>query len=162
MKNLVVLWEKFRHKAFDQVVATTKPLLNTDSLNIDCNLLAGCAYTHIGKIQESVAYLEITQNHAPAISWQKSWVYQYLGNNYFLLQEYTKSRKALNACIALKSSKEIVNEAKKTLSLLGLDSYYDDWIVLETKHFIFHFQEGYTGSIHDFAQKREEAYRTLC
>ena len=155
------LWEYFRHKEFDKVILQTESLLKGDSLNIDFNLLVGCSYTHIGDIKKSINYLEIVKNNSPEKSWQKSWALNYLGNNYFILQEYDKSKNAFEECVSLKPSKDIVNEAKHSLSILGLDSYYKDWITIETDHFIFHFQAGFSGDIDDFVMKREKAFAQI-
>lgn len=73
-----------------------------------------------------------------------------------------EAEKLLEECVKKNGSAETTQYAVNLMRTLNLKSYFDDWTILETKHFIFHFHPSFTRSqIDGYSKKLEDVYEKI-
>ncbi|MDO9256815.1 MAG: tetratricopeptide repeat protein [Bacteroidales bacterium] len=155
------LWMIYDSHDFKSVISKAKPLLENDTNNLDLNLVLGRAYTEQGDFTDAVPYLEFTVKNDIYNSSRKAWALGYLGTCYFMLQKYDDSEKSLNECIRLNSTKNATNNAYANSLLFGFHEFYENWEIVETDNFRFHFQNMNAAEIVKYTSVREQAYKEI-
>ncbi len=155
------LWKSYTEQKFNYVIENATPLLQKDPGNIDLNLMLGRSYSDIGNFKKAIPYLEETVKKDTANTWCKPWALAYLGTCYFMEQKYDASKKNLNECINLNILKNPTNYAYGLTLLFGYNAFYDNWKIVESDHFRFHFQKMTDADIEKYVLLREQAYNLI-
>lgn len=153
------LWKLYNSHDFTSVIEKGKLLLDSESNNLDLNLILGRTYTDQGNYNDAIPYLDYTVKNDN--SWRKAWAFGYLGTCYYMLQKYDDSEKSLNECINLKVTKNATNDAYGKSFLFGFDKFYKNWKIVESDNFRFHFQNMNDAEIEKYISSREIAYREI-
>ena len=148
-------------KDYDAVIKNSKSYINSDSLKVDLGVLLGRTYTDKGDYKTAIPYLINTINKDTHNSWRKAWALACIGTCYFMTQNYDKSRKAIQECIELNSTKNATNYAHKRLLLFGFDTTYKNWEIVKSNNFRFHFQNMSSSDIKNFVSTRENAFQKI-
>jgi len=151
----------YMSKDFDQAIIKAKELLKNDPNNIDFKMILGRALTDIGNYKEAIPYLEYTVDNDLDNTWKKAWALDYLGTCYFMLQKYDDSKKSLNDCISLNATRNATNDANGKSLLFGFDKFYNEWEIVESDNFRFHFQNMSDSDIKNYISSRELAFQNI-
>lgn len=155
------LWKLYQSQDYEKVIKETKPHLDTDSLKLDINLLLGRTYADKGDFKSAIPHLDYTVNNDKNNSWRKAWALGYLGTCYFVLEDYNNSRKSTKECFELNGTKNATRYAYKRIILLGFDDFYEDWKIIESDNFRFHFQNMSDSDIDRYISSREIAFKNI-
>lgn len=162
-QNLILeeLWKLYQSQDYDKVIERAKPLLETDSLKVELNLLLGRTYADKGNFKIAIPYLDYTVNNETQNSWRKAWALGYLGTCHFMLQDYDNSKKVTKKCIELNATKIATQYAYKRNLLFGFDEFYKNWKIIESDNFRFHFQNMSDSDIKNYISSREIAFQNI-
>ncbi len=151
----------YSSKKYQSVLDKAIPLLEKVSANADLNLVIGRTIADQADYKNAVPYLENTVKLDRENSWKKAWALNYLGTCYFMLEDYDDSGKALNECIRLNATRNATNDAYGKSVYFGFNEFYNNWKLLETQHFRFHFQDMNDADIEKYVALRENAFKGI-
>lgn len=155
-------WELYSKRQYNAAYQAALTILSTERTSSEANLIAGRSLVAERKYKPGIDYLETVLKFPDVPNSSRAWALNDLGVSYFYLQDYVKSKQALEQSYQLNATKNATVHAGKYLRLLGLDPAFDTWIKKETPHFIFHFQD--TVSVADmnaFMQNKERAFGNI-
>lgn len=155
------LWKYYLANDYNQVIEKANRLLDTEPNKIELNLVLGRSYTNKGEFKKAIPFLIYTINKDTTNSWQKAWAYAEIGRCYFMEQKYEESKKAIAGCLSTNATKKATKYAYGQSLLYGFDKFYDNWKIVETDHFRFHFQNTNNTDIEKFVSLKEEAYKRI-
>ena len=155
------LWKIYNARKYDSVISLTELLIKTDPNNKDFNLLLGRSYADKQEFNKAIPFLETVVKNDTNNSWKKHWGLLYLGNSYFMTQEYKDSKNSLEECINLNITKLATNIALNSFRLFGYDRFYDNWIIKESDNIRFHFQNLPGDKIEGFISSRDSAFKKI-
>jgi hypothetical protein len=78
-----------------------------------------------------------------------------------MTREYEKSKQVLEECIKLNATNNITQHAYKRTLLFGHHNFYDNWKVIASENFRFHFQNMADDDIQKFISSHEAAYQKI-
>jgi len=159
--SLEELWKLYRFHNYKLVIEKATPLLNVESNNINFNLLLGRTYADMGDYEDAIPYLNRAIENDNYFSGRKVKVFGYLGTCYFMLQKYDNSKDALKKGINLSVNENESDNLHTMYSLFGFDEFYENWKVIETDSFRFHFQNMSDIEIKKYISLREKAYKLI-
>ncbi len=156
------LWDLYKTGQFPEVVAKGQALLNTGTVSAQVELAVGRALVDLGQPEAGLPYLKRAGDQDPNRTWVYAWAQNYLGNAQALLGNLPAARQAYQLARDCGATRNATRTAGRSLRGLGLDAYYDDWIVEETAHFVFSFSPR-LGIIdrQGFVAEREEAFTAI-
>jgi len=146
---------------YDQTIAKANEYLADDTNNLEYKSILGRALFDMGETESALPILEYVVKNDKNNTWTKAWSLAYLGKSYFMLSEYLKSENALKACIELNATKNATNEAYSTLILFGFYKFFNDWEIIESDNFRFHFQKKSDTDKKLFIDTRETAFQKI-
>ncbi len=148
-------------KSFRPASAACDALQN-EPQNSALNLKCGRDLADGGDSTGAIAYLENVLTLEAQNSRDKALALHYLGRCYFVIGEYDKSRKAFSDSANMGVGEDFASGARWYQNLLGYSDFYAPWSVLESEHFVFHFQT--PSVVQDqahFIKTREAAYKDI-
>ncbi|MBN1462726.1 MAG: hypothetical protein JW922_03510 [Paludibacteraceae bacterium] len=152
----------YSRKQYDEVIEKATPYLNVDSTKTEASLFIGRSYADKKEYSKALPYLlYVAENDTSWSKWRKSWALDYLGRTYFMLGEYDKSKKSLEACIELAGTKNSVADAKSLFKCFAYDLDLATWKKVETEHFVFYFQNMTEDKIEKITTSEENAFITI-
>jgi tetratricopeptide (TPR) repeat protein len=132
--------------------------LKKDSLSTELNHIIGRVYAERKQYDKAIPYLEKGARKENTQNWIQAWSLAYLGEAYYLTDKYENSKEALEACLKLNATPTVNKFAKRRKSIYLMELYFDNWIILETEHIRFHFQDtSVIKNIESYMQRRESA-----
>jgi hypothetical protein len=156
------LWPLYKEGRFEEVVTRGKALLNTGNETPQVLLAVGRALVDLGRLEESQLYLVRAARLDPAQTWVYAWSQVYLGFSHARQGQMDLARQALRKGRDCRATENATRTAQSNLRGLGLDEFFDDWTVLETEHFRFHFSPRLAVFDREgFALVREEAFARI-
>ncbi len=156
------LWDLYNHKQYNILLEKTDKLLQNNSNDITINLIKGRTLADIGEYQEAKPLIEKAIQLDKKNSWQKAWGLVYLGIIDFNLSNNLKAKEDFTNCLTLNATKNVNKTSKKLLLLFGLDNYYNNWNIIETKNFVFHFPPHSVIANQDsFANSKQDAFNII-
>ncbi len=159
--SLVDIEKLFESFKYDEVIDKAQKLMDIDSLKTEMKLFIGKSYTEKGEYNNALPYLEYAKENDSEKPWIKAWAMAYMGKCYYMLEDYEKSRKYLNASIELNADENSTRYAELKRLYFGFDDFYKDWKIVESDHFIFHFQNMQDFEASQFIKLREDAYKEI-
>lgn len=155
------LAEAFKNNDFDKVLVIAENILKSNPLDFDALWASGKVYNGKFQYQKAVSYLTKALQNANK-EWQIAWCHTDLMESYFAIGDKEQSvghflkAKELNG--TENSKKQLISLAKR----FGFDEVYKNWVMKETNHIIFHFQD--TSSIKNvdyYINERENAFLAI-
>lgn len=156
------LWERYKAGQFEEVVKQGQAMLNTGTESAQIALAVGRALTDLGQSEAALPYLIRAVKNDPDRTWVYAWAQVYLGHIHARLGDLKAATEAYKLARDCGATRNATRSAFNNMRLLGLDEFYDDWPVVETDHFVFHFSPRL--GIMDrssFILDREAAYATI-
>jgi len=132
--------------------------LEEEPENIDYILILGRALTDYGEYNKAIPHLKYTVENDPHNSWRKAWALGYLGSCYYMISEHEKSKKVLKDCVEFNATSNATNYATNRFLQFGYHKFFDDWTMIESDNFKFHFQKMDEMDAKSYADSREEAF----
>ena len=145
----------------EKAIEMATELLKASHDNIQYKLVLGRALADMGKFKDAIPHLEFTATNAPGSNWRKAWALDYLGGCYFMTDRYYDAKKAIDACIQMNATQNATNDATRKSLLYGTNEYYNDWKIIESDHFRFHFQNMSETDRNKFVSSSETAFQTI-
>jgi len=151
--------ELYNNKDFNQVITLGKQVLLSDPDNPFVNSIVGRAFKDTKQIKEAIPYLikgTIETENKPYV---RAWSYVYLGECYFLTDDYNKSKECYYKCLQLNATENVTKKAQISLKQLQMDETYEKWDTISSAHLRFHFQaKDRIPNIENYIKSREAAY----
>ncbi len=147
---------------FQQVVDEGLALARRDSNNAQINLAIGRSLFDMGNWKEGKPYLKRAVEADTQQQSVYAWGLVYLGRCHILAGDLDLATHAFTRARECGATQNATRTAAMNLRGLGLDEYFEDWIVVETDHFEFHFSPRL--GIMDrsgFVLDREAAYKKI-
>lgn len=155
------LFKRYNSGDYKLVIEKAQPLREMDRENVDLNLIIGRSLTDLQHYETAVKYLETAVNNDKTNSWRKAWGLGYLGTCFFMLENYENSENSINECIRLNATKNATNYAYGASLLFGYNKFYDNWKLVESENFRFHFQNMSEPDIKNYIASREAAFQNI-
>lgn len=146
---------------YEEAINKALEYLKVEPKYITFHLVLGQVYTDIFEYKKAITHLEFTVENDSLNSFKKAIALEYLGICNFMLSDYEKSEDNLDKCIKLNARKTITDEAIRKKELFGYNKFYEDWKIIETNNFRFHFQKMKDSEIQLYMKSREEAFKLI-
>ena len=131
------LWELYKQGRFEDVIREGKVELTTGTPTAQVNLAVGRSLVDLGKIDESLIYLDTAIRLDPRKTWIYAWGQVYLGVVHFRQDRPDQARAAWIKARDSAATQNATRNAMIHLKLLGLAESYNDWNSFTTEHFEF-------------------------
>ncbi len=126
-----------------------------DNCNESKNKLLGEINLQQGNYLQAVKYFESIKSCNNSSGYNRCWAMYNLGFCYFALNKPKLSEQNLDSCIILGISIDLNRDSKIAKLRFGMDSIYTNWIILESIHFKFHFQDTTGHHVASYIEKME-------
>jgi len=130
----------FKNSGYRRVVELGERILEDQSGDYGVFLLLGKAYNALNKFDEALPFL-VKANEYAEIEWQYASAYVELMEAYYGLGVRDKAKRYYNKGTHVRGSKKVQRKFQKLALLFGYNEVYNDWITVETRNFIFHFED---------------------
>jgi tetratricopeptide (TPR) repeat protein len=152
----------FTERKYEEIVQETSKMLAAEPDNPVLNLAAGRALADLKQYQKALPYLKRADREFPEKQrWIQGWALGYLGLCEYMTGDYRKAKTDLAAAVALNATANSAQFARNYQKLFSFDEYYNNWKMVESERFVFHFQPSAMGNIAEFIRDREEAFATI-
>jgi tetratricopeptide (TPR) repeat protein len=156
------LWGLYKEGRFEDVVREGKVELTTGTPTGQVNLAVGRALVDLGRVSEGLPYLEQAVRADPAKTWVYAWAQCYLGSGQYQLGNVPQAKEALIKARDCDATRNATRYAVRTLKLLGMSEFYDEWSSFTSEHFAFRFSSNLVDFDEaGFARRHEEAFDTI-
>lgn len=158
-----VLWKKYNERNYEFILEKTSGL-NLSESSVDIKLLLGRVYIDLGKPDQGLSYLTAVLEDKQQIKWRTAWADAYLGVAYFQKGNYKSAREHLKNALSLNATETVNKFIKNKMALFGFSEDYENFIVKETEHIVFHFDPilAAEGKINDeFVKIREKSFNNI-
>lgn len=152
----------YSQKNYDEVITKAGAILETDADNACAAMYLGSAYEETMQFDKAIPYLEAAVANGKADSVCLARSECVLGLCDYMIGDRENAVASLNDSIACNADSEIAKEANDILKGINADSYFDDWVTVESEHFQFHFHPSFSETKREwFVQTREDAYKEV-
>lgn len=156
------LWDLYSSGDYDLVIDVGESLLEIDPEGVELNLLLGRAYADNNEPGQAIPFLKTAIRSSNSNSSNNAWAGNYLGKCYFAIGEYDAARNALEKCVALNATKNVTSSSKSWLRTFGFHPFFEDWDVIESTHFVFHFSpDTHVEDKMEYVEIRERAFKQI-
>ena len=156
------MYEQYNKGHFSQVISYCREVIEENSDDVAHLLLMGRALVDLGKPGVGLPYLKKAMSLHKGYDWMKAWGLAYLGLASFATGDRALSKNAFSACGEMSVSKNAAKFSSDWSTVLGFDLLYNDWKVVETENFIFHFQTPSPVTDYSaFADARQKGFDTV-
>lgn len=131
--------ENFWKGNFDKTIEIGKTILETEPNDFETILFLARAEDEKGNFKNAIPYLENAKKLMKD-DWQKSWTFIEIAKNSYGLGKFNDAKLIYKEALKIKGTKNSEKELKKFGMLSGLDEFYKNWKINETKNIIFHFE----------------------
>lgn len=131
--------ENFLKGNFDKTIEIGKKILETEPNDFETILFMAKAENEKGNFKNAIPYLESAKKLMKE-DWQKSWTLLEAAKNSFGGGNIEDAKKMYNEALKINGTKNSVNELKKFGMVTGLDEFYNNWKIRESRNIIFHFE----------------------
>lgn len=129
----------FKNKEFEKVIKLGKQVLEFEPNDFDGLLGIGKAYNILNEFENANTYLE-RAIHCAEQDWQFAWSNIELMESNFAIGNIEQAKEHYKKSLEYKGTKNSTKKLKGLALLFGFDKVYEDWEIMETENFIFHFQ----------------------
>lgn len=153
--------ENFWKGDFDKTIEIGKKILETEPNDFETILFIAKAENGKGNFKNAISYLENAKNLMKE-DWQKSWTLLETAKNSFGDGNIEDAKKNYNEALKISGTKNSVKELKKFGMLTGLDEFYNNWKIRESKNIIFHFEDKISEQeIERIVKTRQNAFEAI-
>ena len=145
----------------EETINRADEYLEEEPDNIDYKLILGRALTDYGEYKKALPYLIFTIENDAHNSWRKAWALGYVGSCYYMLNKHENSKQALKECVELNATGNATDYATNQFLQFGYYKFFDDWEIIESENFRFHFQKMNEEEKKEFVDSRENAYKEI-
>lgn len=131
--------ENFWNGNYDKTIDIGKQILETEPNDFETILFIARAEDEKGNFENAIPYLDNAKK-LMSEDWQKSRVFLELAKNCFGIGKIEDAKLFYNEALKTKGTKNSEKELKKFGMLTGLDEFYKNWKIKETKDIIFHYE----------------------
>lgn len=128
----------FKAKNYKEAVSLGQKVLETNPSDFEANLIISASYNSLGDFQNALPYSKKLESTAESDE-QKSWMLMQVMMANYGLGNKEISKKYYDKAKSIKGPEKAVLELDHLGKYLGFDSFYDQWITVETENMIFHF-----------------------
>jgi len=133
--------ESFSIHNFDKAIAIGKEILKSEPEDFETNLTIARAEDEKGNFNAAKPFLEKSKTLMKE-DWQKSWALLENAKNNFGLGNLEVAKQYYKDACKITGTKNSTKSLKSFGMLTGLDEFYNEWKIKETKNIVFHFQNG--------------------
>jgi len=150
--------ENFRNGDYDKTIEIGKKILEAEPDDFETILFIAKAQNEKGNFADAAPYLASAKKLAKE-GWQKSWMLLETARNSFGTGNIQETRMHYKEALAVSGTKNSAKELKSFGMLSGLDDFYKDWKIRESKNIIFHFEGNISiQEIERIVKTRQEAF----
>ncbi len=124
---------------YDKTIEIAKQILETEPSDFETILFIASSEDKKGNFKNAIPYLENAKKLMTE-DWQKSWTFLELAKNSFGTGKIEEAKLYYNEAQKIKGTKNSEKELKNFGMLTGLDAFYKNWKIKETKDIIFHYE----------------------
>lgn len=144
---------------YDEIIQKAPQLLQDDPENPRINLYLGKALCNTRRQVEALPYLLKATELAKEDLLVAGWARYYLSICYWFERDYARAKELLDQCQSMNTDRDVLDSAAMLYRVFGFDSSYQDWITMESEHFVFHFPNPTDVKDHEaFVRKHEETF----
>lgn len=132
--------ENFWKGDFDKTIEIGKKILEAEPNDFETILFMAKAENEKGNFKKAIPYLESAKKLMKE-DWQKSWTLLEAAKSSFGDGNIEDAKKNYKEALKISGTKNSVKELKKFGMLTGLDEFYINWKIRESKNIIFHFED---------------------
>jgi tetratricopeptide (TPR) repeat protein len=132
--------ENFWKGNFDKTIEIGNKILETEPKDFETILFIAKAENERGNFKNAIPYLESAKKLMKE-DWQKSWTFLETAKNSFGVGNIEDAKKNYKEALKISGTKNSVKELKKFGMLTGLDEFFKNWKIRESKNIIFHFED---------------------
>jgi len=149
----------FGKKKYDKALTLSLKYLEKDTASTLLNMIVGKIHTEKKEYKKAIPYLLKGSADINTEKYITAWSLANLGVCYYMTNEYEKSKTALETCININATANVNKFAKKQMLNYFHDDIFNDWVILESKHLRFHFQDtSVISNTKNYILVRENAY----
>lgn len=166
-KDINELDKMFSNRQYTESIGKGTEFLKNEPDDVYLNMIVGrsifnLAYLNSQDYKNALPYLEKAIQNDKQNTWMKAWSIENAAVCYYMIGQTKKANEYLDQCISMNSTKNVTEAASNTKKQVNLNSYFDDWKIIKTEHFIFHFHPSFDDKkISKFTKTRETAYSNL-
>jgi tetratricopeptide (TPR) repeat protein len=132
--------ENFRKGNLDKTIEIGNEILKTEPNDFEAILFIAKAENGKGNFKKAIPYLESAKSLMKE-DWQKSWTLLEIAKNSFGIGNIEDAKKNYKEALTISGTKNSLKELKNFGMLAGLDDFYKNWKIRESKNIIFHFED---------------------
>lgn len=133
--------------------------LKLDKDNSELNYIIGKILFDKGQFETAIPYLIKGTSPDNTEDWIQAWSLANLGVCYYMTDNPTKAKDCFNEVLLLNATENVNKFSKNKLKFLQLDSYFDNWEIIETECIRFHLHPKLTFlDVNKFIKLRTDAY----
>jgi tetratricopeptide (TPR) repeat protein len=123
------------------------------------NWYVGEAYLHMSEPAEAMPYFRHVRELLPDDPAAQSRAAYFIALCNYYTGKTADAENNFNECIDINGDAAFTGYAGQMLKTMNLLPYFDNWSIVETDHFIFHFHPVFNAEqIDEYSKKHEEAY----
>ncbi|WP_276729735.1 tetratricopeptide repeat protein [Chryseobacterium carnipullorum] len=131
--------DAFKIKDYTEALSLAHKVLETDPDDFKTNLIISSSYNSLGDFKNALLYSVKLENIAKTDE-EKSWTWMQLTVLNYGLGNKEASKKYYEKAKSVEQTEKSAAELDTLGRLLGLDKFYNDWVIVETENMIFHFE----------------------
>ncbi|WP_131705370.1 tetratricopeptide repeat protein [Chryseobacterium sp. BLS98] len=148
----------FKAKNYKEAVSFGQKILESNPGDFESNLIISASYNSLGYFHDALSYSKKLKSLAESDE-QKSWTFMQLMAVNYGLGNKEVSRKYYDKAKNIKVPESVAAELSSLAKGFGFDSFYDQWITVETENIIFHFEPSISREIRNkIAETRQDAF----
>lgn len=152
----------FYNRNYEALISETTEILKINSKEPAANSFKGQALVKLGRFDEAKGFLETALENQKDNVAARAFIMLNLGWIYYNEKEISKAADILYSCSKLDVKVSAPRDAHMSLILLGLDSLYSKWNLLETRNIVFHFPpDSRINAKEFFTSSRQIAYEKI-
>jgi len=153
--------QNFLDGDFDRTIAFANKILATEPNDFEAILFIARAENEKGNFKNAATYLEGAKKLIKE-DWQKSWTLLEISKNSFALGNIEDAKKNYNEALQANGTKNSMKELRNFGMLTGLDAFYANWKIRESKNIIFHFEDKISDEqIERIVETRQRAFEAI-
>ena len=133
--------EAFSKHNFDKTIEIGQEILKSQPDDFETILMIARAEDEKGSFKNALPYLEKAKTLMKE-DWQKSWTFLEIAKNNFGTGNLEIAKQNYEEATKITGTKNSMKSIRNFGLLSGLDEFYKNWTVRESKNLIFHFENG--------------------
>ena len=146
---------------FDKAIETAKDILKSDPSDFDAIIIAARAENEKGNFKNAIPYLENAKSLMKE-DFQKAWTLLEMAKSNFGIGNIVVAKQNYIDALKINGTNNSTKALKRFGMISGLDEFYKDWRIVESKNLIFHFENNINeNDIGRILKTRQQAYEEI-